>query len=107
MSDSTRTRLAHVVYFTLKDRSGEASDRLVASCDKWLADQPGLVFYGVGRRGEEFDRPVNDTDFDVALHVVFESIAAHDAYQSSQAHQAFLAENRDSFASLRVCDTYV
>ena len=107
MSDTERLRLAHVVYFTLKDRSDEAAERLVASCDKWLAHQPGVVFYGTGRRGEEFERPVNDKQYDVALHVVFESLAAHDAYQASDDHQAFLAENVPTFESIRVFDTYV
>ncbi len=102
-----KTRLAHVVYFTLKDSSVEACRKLLASCDEKLSHQPGVVFYGAGTRGEEFDRSVNDTKFDVGLHVVFESKAAHDTYQSSADHQAFLTENRDSFASLRVFDSYV
>ncbi len=104
---SEKTRLAHVVYFTLKDSSAEACRKLIASCDEKLSHQPGVVFYGAGTRGEEFDRPVNDAKFDVGLHVVFESKEAHDTYQSSDDHQAFLAENRESFASLRVFDSYV
>lgn len=107
MSTPERTRLAHLVFFNLKDPSEAGCAKLIAACDDKLAHQPGIVFYGVGRRGEEFTRPVNDSDYQVALHVVFESKAAHDVYQDSDDHQAFLAENRADFASIRVSDTYV
>ena len=107
MSDTNPQRLAHLVFFTLKEQTDEARQRLVDACQKWLADAPGLVFFGVGLRGEEFQRPVNDTEYDVGLHVVFESKESHDQYQTSEAHQAFLAENKETFASLKVYDTYL
>ena len=37
---------------------------------------------------------VNDRDYDVALHIAFESRAAHDAYQAAPRHQQFIDENR-------------
>ncbi len=107
MSSSERTRLAHIVLFKLKDASEEACAKLIASCDEKLSQQPGVIFYGVGKRGEEFTRPVNDAEFDVGLHVVFESKAAHDVYQECDDHVTFLAENRDNFAGIRISDTYV
>lgn len=107
MQHAHRKRLAHLVYFTLKESNDEARERLIASCDRWLSNQPGVIFYGAGARGDEFTRPVNDSLFDVGLHVVFESKEAHDTYQASDDHQAFLAENRDSWAQIRVFDAYV
>ncbi len=107
MSQSNQTRLAHLVFFNLKDQSEEACSNLITSCENRLAHQPGIVFFGVGLRGEEFTRPVNASDYQVGLHIIFESKSAHDDYQESDDHQAFLAENKPNFASIRVYDTYV
>ncbi len=107
MSQSERTRLAHLVFFNLKDQSDESCEKLIEACETRLAHQPGILFFGVGLRGEEFTRPVNADDYQVGLHIVFESKSAHDVYQESDDHQAFLAENKPNFASIRVYDTYV
>lgn len=108
MSDSTSTRqLAHMVYFTLNESTDEARRRLVDSCRKYLVDHPGAVYFSVGTRATEFTRPVNDGEFDVAVHVVFESKAAHDTYQDSDRHQQFLAENKPTWKAVRVFDSYL
>lgn len=99
--------LAHDVYFTLKDNSPAAKQRLVEACRKYLSDHPGTVWFSAAVRAEEFDRPVNDQDFDVALHVVFRDKAAHDAYQEAPKHQQFIEENRDNWKQVRVFDSYV
>ena len=49
------------------------SQALVDACKKYLADHPGVVFFAAGTLNHELNRPVNDRDFDVALHVVFDS----------------------------------
>ena len=109
MSDSPSgaTKLAHIVFFTLKDRSAEAADSLVAACHKYLSHHPGTVFFAAGTLVPDLTRDVNVRDFDVALHVVFESRAAHDTYQAADAHLQFIAENRDNWAQVRVFDSYV
>jgi hypothetical protein len=99
--------LAHNVFFTLKDRSTEAKARLVAACKEYLTGHPGTVFYACGPLEETMTRDVNDRDFDVALHLVFESIAAHDSYQSAPRHDQFIAENKDNWAKVRVFDSTV
>lgn len=97
-------RLSHAVYFTLKDRSPEAAARLVASCQEHLTGHPGTVFFSVGTCAPEYDRHVNDRDYDVALTIVFESHAAHDAYQVSARHKGFIADHADNWAKVRVFD---
>ena len=97
--------LAHNVYFTLKDRSGAARDKLVEACKKYLAGHPGTVFFAAGTLCESLDRPVNVRDFDVALHVVFLNKAAHDAYQVAERHQEFIAKNKENWALVRVFDS--
>jgi len=99
--------LAHMVYFSLKDNSAEAKQKLVAACDKYLSKHPGEVFYGTGTRCEDLDRPVNDRDFDVALHIVFADRAAHDKYQDAPRHKQFIDENKENWKKVRVFDAEI
>ena len=99
-------RLAHHVFFTLKDRSDESAAHLVAACEKYLDDHDGIVDFSVGTRDKELNRPVNG-DYDVSLHVVFKDRAAHDAYQTAERHLQFIAEEKDSWASVQVMDSYL
>ncbi len=98
------SRLAHIVYFTLKDRSPAGIQRQVDACQKYLTDHPGTVYFGVGTRTPDLVREVNDKQFDVALHVVFESRAAHDQYQVHLRHVKFIEENKPNWATVRVFD---
>ena len=61
--------LSHDVFFTLKQDSPEARAQLVAACKKYLSQHPGIVWFAAGGLAEEFQRDVNDRDFDVALHI--------------------------------------
>tara|TARA_B100001559_G_C15916191_1_gene356520 strand:- start:146 stop:508 length:363 start_codon:yes stop_codon:yes gene_type:complete len=104
MSDK---QVAHMVFFTLTDRSEEAVQKLINACDNYLTGHDGTVYYSAGTRGPEFAREVNNQTYDVGLHVVFESKAAHDQYQTHERHLAFIAENKDNWASVDIFDTYV
>lgn len=99
--------LSHDVYFTLHDPSAEAVRNLVDACHTYLKDHPGVVFFAAGTLVEELARPVNDRDFHVALHVVFEDKAAHDAYQTAPTHLRFIEENKAGWKQVRVFDSYV
>jgi hypothetical protein len=105
MSDAPA--LAHIVFFKLKESSEQNIAELVASCDKYLSDHPGCQYYSAGTLVPDLTRPVNDRDFDVALHVVFASRADHDAYQMAAAHLKFIELNKESWAKVRVFDSYV
>jgi heme-degrading monooxygenase HmoA len=104
MTTNTSLPLAHLVFFTLKERTDEARQALVAACHKYLTGHPGTVHFSAGVRGEAYTRPVNDQEFDVALVVVFESEAAHDAYQTAPRHKEFIAEQSPRWAKVRVFD---
>lgn len=97
-------KLAHHVFFTLKDRSADSIEHLLAECKKYLDDHDGLVGFSVGRRDRELNRPVNH-DFDVSLHTIFADRAAHDAYQTAERHLQFIEENKESWAEVKVCDS--
>lgn len=98
--------LSHAVYFTLKDRSPAAATALAESCRTHLTGHPGVSYFSVGTCAD-YDREVNDRDFDVALLLVFESHAAHDAYQVADRHNQFIAENATTWAKVRVFDADV
>ncbi len=99
--------LSHMVYFTLNDASPAACQKLVEDCHKFLKPHSGIVFYAAGTLASEFQRPVNDREFHVALHVVFDTKESHDVYQVSESHQQFISSNKDNWAKVRVFDAYV
>lgn len=99
--------LAHNVYFTLKDGSDAAKNKLTNACYEYLKDHPGVVFFAAGPLVDELDRPVNVRDFHVGLHIVFSNRKSHDQYQTSEKHLRFIRENKDSLERVRVFDTLV
>jgi hypothetical protein len=99
--------LAHMVYFNLKDRSETAVEGMLAACKKYLSNHAGTVFFAVGKVVPDLTRPVNVTDFDIALHVVFDGREAHDAYQTHPRHVQFIEENKANWDKVRVFDSYV
>lgn len=99
--------LAHDVYFSLTDNSPEAKEKLIAACRKYLSGHPGTIWFAAGPVGEEFQRDVNDRDFDVALHIVFKSKAAHDQYAEAERHLKFIEEMKPNWKKVRVFDSYV
>ena len=107
MSQESSPLLAHNVFFTLNDASAEAQQQLVAACHRYLKDHPGVVFFAAGTRVEELQRPVNDLDFHVALHVVFADRQSHDDYQQAADHLTFIEENKENWKQVRVFDSSV
>ena len=100
-------RLAHNVFFKLKDNSPVKVEELVAACKKYLNVQPGIVFFATGPRVPDLTRDVNVTDWHVGLHLVFVDKAAHDAYQDDPTHNRFIDEMKPNWAGVRVFDSYV
>ena len=103
----TGRSLAHDVYFTLRDASPEAKQKLVDACRKHLTGHEGTLFFAAGVRAEEMAREVNDRGFDVGLHVYFRDKAAHDLYQDHPRHQKFIAEMSANWKTVRVFDSWV
>jgi hypothetical protein len=99
--------LAHHVFFTLKDKSPAAADKLVAACNKYLKNQKGVVSFAAGKRAPELKRDVNDLEFDVSLHIVFRTAADQELYQKDAQHLKFIEENSASWGKVRVFDSYV
>jgi len=106
-SQAADPMLAHDVYFTLNDDSGQAKEDLVVGCRKYLADHLGVVWFAAGVLVADHQREVNDRDFDVALHMVFKDKALHDKYQKADAHHKFIEEFQENWKAVRVFDSYV
>lgn len=100
-------RLAHNVFFKLQDDADAKVQELVAACKKYLNVQPGIVFFAAGPRVPDLTRDVNDTNWDVGLHIVFHDKASHDNYQDDPLHNQFIAEMKANWAGVRVFDSYV
>lgn len=98
------SKLAHQVFFTLKNRDDASIDALIADCQTYLTGHDGLVDFAVGRREPKYTRPVN-ADYDVALHTVFEDQVAHDAYQIAERHLKFIELQKENWASVQVFDS--
>jgi hypothetical protein len=99
--------IGHMVYFTLNDNTADKARELVAACKKYLSKHPGEVFFAAGVRAADFTRDVNAQDWDVALHIVFQSKADHDVYQDAPRHENFIAENKANWKQVRVFDSEV
>src|SRR5262245_21607835 len=97
--------LVHNVYFSLKDNSDAQVEKLLAACRKYLTPHPGIVFFACGRLAPELKREVNDRDFDVGLHIIFDSLANHDKYQEAALHVQFIDENKANWKKVRVFDS--
>jgi hypothetical protein len=105
--EKSKKMLAHNVFFALNDKSAAAKQKLVAACKKYLSKHDGEVFFAAGTLNEELNRPVNDRDFDVGLHIVFKDKASHDKYQDAERHLKFIEENKDNWKKVRVFDSDV
>jgi quinol monooxygenase YgiN len=79
----------------------------VAACRTYLSGHEGTVFFAVGTRATDKTRDVNDTDFDVSLHIYFRDEAAHDAYQEHPRHKEFIEKMGQDWKTVRVFDSLV
>ena len=99
--------LAHNVFFSLHDKSPEARAKVISSAKMHLTAHAGVLFFAVGELAAGLNRPVNDQDFDVALHIVFANKDDHDLYQSAPRHEKFVQECKEGWAKVRVFDSIV
>lgn len=97
--------LAHIVFFTLAESNDANRAKLVEGCKKYLDKHDGVVYFGVGVNAPEYNREVNDRDYDVALHLIFETAKHQDAYQTHPRHVQFVEECQGLWKKVRVFDS--
>jgi hypothetical protein len=100
-------KLAHMVYFKLKDSSDGNRAKLVASCKLLLSGHEGVEYFSTGSLAGDLTKEFNDRDFDVSLNLVFADKEAHDKYQESDKHKKFIEMNIESIDKVRVFDSYL
>ena len=106
-TETTTRRLAHTVYFTLTDSSAERIEELENACRHFLSEHSGTEYFAVGTLVPDLQRPVNDEDYHVSLHVHFQDRASHDQYQQDPRHLQFIEENKANWSQVRVFDSYL
>jgi hypothetical protein len=99
--------LAHNVFFSLNDASEPAKQKLIEACKRYLTPHEGIMFFACGTLASDLNRPVNDRDFDVALHIAFRTREEHDRYQDAPLHRRFVDENRENWKRVRVFDSVI
>jgi hypothetical protein len=95
----------HNVFFRLADDSPQKCAELIGECHTYLKPIRGVAFFTAGTRVEDCVRDVNDTEFDVALTLVFTSREDHDAYQKDKACREFVSRNEANWKDVRVFDS--
>jgi hypothetical protein len=98
-------RHVHNVFFRLEDNSPQKCAELIDECHTYLKPINGVAFFTAGTRVEDCTRDVNDTEFDVALTIVFTDREAHNAYQACAAHDEFVGRNKANWKDVRVFDS--
>jgi hypothetical protein len=99
--------LAHMVFFTLKERTPEARKRFAEQCQRFLDGHDGVRYFSVGIIAEDVEEPVSVRDFDVALHVVFDGKDSKAKYLKHPRHDEFVQRNKDVWSQVRVFDSYL
>ena len=105
--NTENAKLVHTVYFTLHEPTPENIQQLLGACQHFLTDHPGTDYFAVGTRVADLERPVNDNQYHVSLHVHFADRASHDQYQTDPRHLQFIEENKANWAQVRVFDSYL
>lgn len=98
---------AHNVYISLNDSSEKMVNQFVSDSNLYLAGIKGIRSFSCGTLEQSLQRGVNDRNFDVSVHILFDSKEAHDAYQLSTPHEEFVDRNEGNWAEVRVFDSAI
>ena len=101
-------RFVHDVYFRLADRRPGTFEVFVSSLRKYLspAKHDGMVGFRLSYRAVEMKRRLNDRDFDILMHMVFETIEAYNNYRKSTPHDEWIDLYGSLSSDRRVFDSY-
>lgn len=111
---SRDTPIHHDIYITLKDHSKMAIQKQLRLGKEYLGvnKHPGELSFSATvlatglKRHKQVPYLHNETDFDVAFHLIFANARAHDKYQCSYAHvHEFIPKSKSNWQELRVFDS--
>ena len=98
---------AHMFFFQLCDTSPELVERFIELCRKYLGGHPGQRHFSIGVRALEIHRDVSGTNFEVAVHMIFDDIDAFNVYSESPTHEEFITESAGMSPERIVYDSYL
>ena len=99
--------MAHMVFFSLADATEAMIKQYEGYCYQYLSGHPGQVHFSVGARVVDIQRDVSASDFDVAMHIIFDSRKSYNAYAKSSRHEEFITQTAGLSNGRRVFDTYL
>ena len=80
---------SHVVIFWTDPAQPQAAEELIAGCNQYLRDIPGVIQMHVGKMVGS-PRPVVEQSYQVALNLIFPNKQAQDDYQVHPRHVEFV-----------------
>lgn len=111
MESNSSPMIMHSTYFKLQQGSSpDTRESYMAACREYLSTAQGMMSFWVGELAEDMQRSVNDRDFNVAMHQVFQNKDMFEQYNGHDPrHDQFVAEvNRWApNTTRRVLDSYL
>lgn len=80
---------SHIVTFYTNPALPNAAEILIAGCNEYLKDLPGIQHYHTGKMVPS-ERPVVSQAYQVGLNLTFDSMASERAYQVHPRHLEFI-----------------
>jgi len=98
---------AHMFFFQLCDTSRDLVEHFMDLCTKYLGGHPGQRHFSVGIRALEINRDVSGTNFEVSVHMIFNSIDDFNTYSASDSHEEFITQSAGMSPVRIVYDSYL
>ena len=98
---------AHMFFFQLSDTSKELVDHFIGLCVKYLSDYAGQRHFSVGYRALEMNRPVNAKDFEIAVHMIFDTFESYVEYAKSDRHNEFITQSAGMSPERIIYDSFL
>ena len=108
MNPNPAPAIFHSTYFKVTDDN--ARDVYLDASREYLSTSKGMLSFWVGSRDASAQHPVNDRDFDVAMHQVFLNLDAFTQYNGTDPrHEEFVkeVESKAPGTTRRVLDSYL
>jgi hypothetical protein len=94
-------------FFQLCDTSRVLVEHFMNLCTHYLGGHPGQRHFSVGVRALEINRDVSGTNFEVSVHMIFNSIHDFNKYSASDSHEEFITQSAGMSPQRIVYDSYL
>jgi hypothetical protein len=98
--------LAHVVYYSLNDKSEESKNAILDDLHKYFAPLPGMKYFVAGVVSD-VERDIVDRDYELVAVMIFKNKNAMLGFRTHPNHEEFAAKHKDDWEKIRVFDSSV